>query len=88
MFRLSAQFYQSDTGEWENIVNRWLFHLKVLKPCAIFFLQTISGERRDSEDELDQLLAKEEQLQALLARFVTLSKLAFYVFNTAKVGFL
>jgi len=42
--RLSAQFYQSDTGE-----------------------------RRDSEDELDQLIAKEEQLQALLAREAELS---------------
>ena len=40
----------------------------------------ISGERRGSEDELDQLLAKEEQLQALLARCVALS--------FVKVGFL
>ena len=88
MFRLSAQFYQSDTGEWENIVNRWLFHLKVLKPCAIFFLQTISGERRDSEDELDQLLAKEEQLQALLARYVTLEGPFGQVWVTLKIGHL
>jgi len=37
------------------------------------FFQADTGERRDSEDELDQLLAKEEQLQALLAREAELS---------------
>ena len=85
MFRLSAQFYQSDTGGWENNVNRWLFHLKVWKRCAIFSL-TISGERRDSEGELDQLLAKEEQLQALLARYVTLEGPFGQVWVTLKTG--
>ena len=46
----------------------------------------ISGERRGSEDELDQLLAKEEQLQALLARFVTLS-IFFYVLQHFQSSF-